>query len=148
MTDLASVDTSNTTHLYEGKEERKRKRERGEYGEKERHRFVNKKKGIDRQTDIGRERWIDGQMNGWIDRQRDSDKRLDRQADWEIYRRSYAKYCQIDKEADLKEIGLRVMDDEITKMMNLIVERGSVHVDENHEESININSLVEENDEV
>ena len=48
----------------------------------------------------------------------------------------------------MKEIGLRVMDDEITKMMNLIVERGSVHVDENHEESININSLVEENDEV
>ena len=79
---------------------------------------------------------------------RDSDKRLDRQADWEIYRHSYAKYCQIDKEADLKEIGLRLMDDGMTKMMKLIVERGSVHVDENHEESINIDSLVEENDEV
>ena len=79
---------------------------------------------------------------------RDSDKRLDRQADWEIYRHNYAKYGQIDKEADLKEIGLRVMDDGMTKMMNWIVERGSVHVDENHEESININSLVEENDEV
>ena len=48
----------------------------------------------------------------------------------------------------MKKTRLRVMYDGMTKMMNLIVERGSVHVDENHEESININLLVEENDEV
>ena len=93
------------------------------------------------------ERWIVRQIDGWIDIQI-TDKRLDKQADWGIYRHRSTKCCQIDKEADLKKTRLRVMYDGMTKMMNLIVERGSVHVDENHEESINVNLLVEENDEV